>query len=117
VNVLCSVRPLADSFSFPTPISTQDKTGTLTQNKMHVEDAAIYDVTFEVPTLRQQLESAQGLVVENLRQLPAVATICNAAIFEGSSSGSNRIIGDATGKGRHSHITLLNSSHTTRFLF
>ncbi len=66
---------------------------------MHVEDAAIYDVTFEVPTLRQQLESAQGLVVENLRQIPVVATICNAAIFEGSSSGSNRIIGDATGKG------------------
>ena len=66
---------------------------------MHVEDAAIYDVTFELPTLRQQLGSAQGLVVENLRQLPAVGTICNAAIFEGSSSGSNRIIGDATGKG------------------
>jgi sodium/potassium-transporting ATPase subunit alpha len=116
VNVLCSVRPLADSrfeFFFPTLISTQDKTGTLTQNKMHVEDAAIYDVTYEVPTLRQHLESAQGLVVENLRQLPAVATICNAAIFEGPSSDSNRIIGDATGKGpTFAH----NSSHTTRFL-
>ena len=67
---------------------------------MHVEDAAIYDVTFDVPTLRQQLESAEGLVIENLRQLPAVAAICNAAVFEGSSSDSERnVIGDATGKG------------------
>jgi sodium/potassium-transporting ATPase subunit alpha len=66
---------------------------------MHVEDAAIYDVTFDVPTLRQQLESAEGLVIENLRQLPAVAAICNAAVFEGSSSDSKRnVIGDATGK-------------------
>ena len=80
-------------------IRAQDKTGTLTQNKMHVEDAAIYDVTFDLSTLRQQLESAQDLVVENLRQLPAVSAICNAASFEGSPSESGRrIIGDATGK-------------------
>ena len=100
VNVLCSVRPLPEGHFFPTLISAQDKTGTLTQNKMHVEDAAIYDVTFNVPTLRQQLESAEDLVAENLRQLPAVSAICNAASFEGSPSDSKRkIIGDATGKG------------------
>jgi sodium/potassium-transporting ATPase subunit alpha len=80
-------------------IFVQDKTGTLTQNKMHVEDAAIYDTTFTVPTLRERLESAQPLVVENLQQLPAVSAICNAATFEGSPSDSKRnIIGDATGK-------------------
>jgi sodium/potassium-transporting ATPase subunit alpha len=67
---------------------------------MHVEDAAIYDVTLNLSTLRQELESVQDLVAENLRQLPAVSAICNAASFEGSPSESKRrIIGDATGKG------------------
>lgn len=86
-------------FCFPVLISTQDKTGTLTQNKMHVEDAAIYDTAFNFPTLRERLESTQPLVAENLRQLPTVSAICNAAAFEGSPSDSKRnIIGDATGK-------------------
>ena len=99
MNVLCSVRFVVSFFS-PALISAQDKTGTLTQNKMHVEDAAIYDTTFNVPTLSEQLKSAQPLVAENLRQLPTVSAICNAAAFEGSPSDSKRnIIGDATGKG------------------
>jgi sodium/potassium-transporting ATPase subunit alpha len=66
---------------------------------MHIQDAAIYDVTFDVSTLSQQLEPAEDRVVENLRQLPAVSAICNAASFAGSPSESMRnIIGDATGK-------------------
>ena len=106
VNVLCSVCPVFCFFCSSSLIFAQDKTGTLTQNKMHVEDAAIYDSTFNVATLREQLESAQPLVAENLRQLPTVSAICNAAAFEGSPSDMKRnIIGDATGKRTGALIT------------
>jgi hypothetical protein len=73
---------------------------------MHVEDAAIYNTTFNVATLREQLESAQHLVAKNLRQLPTVSAICNAAAFEGSPSDMKRnIIGDATGEETGALIT------------
>jgi sodium/potassium-transporting ATPase subunit alpha len=67
---------------------------------MHVEDAAIYDIKFNVQTLSERLESAENLVAENIRQLSAVSAICNAASFEGSPTDLRRnIIGDATGRG------------------
>ena len=100
VNVLCSVRPfIGGHLFFCVLICKQDKTGTLTQNKMHVEDIGIYDTTYNLSTLNEQLESSPPSVAENLRQLPTVSAICNAAAFEGSPSDSRRnVIGDATGE-------------------
>ncbi|KAI0036987.1 sodium-potassium ATPase [Vararia minispora EC-137] len=82
VNVLCS-----------------DKTGTLTQNRMHVEDASVFDVVYTPDSLKAALESEKETsVIENLCQLSAVAAICNAATFqtETSAKGERLISGDAT---------------------
>ena len=82
---------------------------------MHVEDAAIYDVTFSVSSLRESLDLATHAVLENQRQLATVAALCNAASFEGSPSDSNRKInGDATGEHRPDFIISLQTDHIAR---
>ncbi|KAF9447587.1 sodium-potassium ATPase [Macrolepiota fuliginosa MF-IS2] len=81
VNVLCS-----------------DKTGTLTQNRMHVVDVAVADTTFDSSTFKSAVADATPQVAANLSQVAAVGGLCNSAVFQGDKGdGSERAIaGDAT---------------------
>ncbi|KAI1791319.1 sodium-potassium ATPase [Ganoderma leucocontextum] len=81
VNVLCS-----------------DKTGTLTQNKMHVINVAVNDVEFESETFSATLTDATPEAAANLSQVVAVGGLCNSAIVgAGKEDGSGRsIMGNET---------------------
>jgi hypothetical protein len=75
----------------------QDKTGTLTQNKMHVQDVAFLDARFEVTKFGDRFACRDEDVLQNLRQIPAIGALCNSASFAGTSENSSDVIGDATG--------------------
>ncbi|KAF8811093.1 sodium-potassium ATPase [Phlegmacium glaucopus] len=84
VNVLCS-----------------DKTGTLTQNSMHVENLAILDTEFQSESFRTLLSDAEPDTAGNLLQVVAIGAICNAASFDNSSpldkkTNSKAVSGNAT---------------------
>ena len=82
VNVLCS-----------------DKTGTLTMNRMTVTNAAVLDDEMDATEARDRI--VRGQDDESVRQLAAVAGVCNAAVFDESTMeqpiGLRLINGDATG--------------------
>ncbi|KAH7338220.1 sodium-potassium ATPase [Rhizoctonia solani] len=81
VNVLCS-----------------DKTGTLTQNKMAVQDVAIFDTEYTVMEFRDAANKGEGN--HNLHQMGAVAAVCNSANFasgtEEDPTSVRKVLGDAT---------------------
>ncbi|KAG9084052.1 hypothetical protein FRC06_004254, partial [Ceratobasidium sp. 370] len=93
VNVLCS-----------------DKTGTLTQNKMTVQNVAIFDTEYGVMEFRDAANKGNGN--DNLHQMGAIAAICNSANFEAGTEGQptsiRKIIGDATDS------AILKFAHTMR---
>ena len=77
-------------------------TGTLSQNKMHVQDAAVFDAIFTPSSLMVDIGKASPEIAKNLRQLPTVVAICNAANFDKASAlGERSVIGDATGTSAH----------------
>ncbi|KAG8712443.1 hypothetical protein FRC11_000131 [Ceratobasidium sp. 423] len=92
VNVLCS-----------------DKTGTLTQNKMSVQDVAVFDTEY---TVMEFHDAANREGNSNLHQMGAVAAICNSANFasgtEDEPTNVRKALGDATDS------AILRFAHTMR---
>lgn len=101
--------------------NSQDKTGTLTQNIMHVEDLAIFDSVYESNAFRTVITNSDPPVENNLSQIAAVGAICNAAAFDvDAASGSDEkrvqgkgIVGNATGQ--IFFILILMSQQTSHF--
>jgi sodium/potassium-transporting ATPase subunit alpha len=83
----------------------QDKTGTLTQNIMHVENLAVFDEVYESNMFRSVINNSDMPVASNLSQVAAVGSICNSAVADSSNSEEDRslnrnkgFVGNATGK-------------------
>jgi sodium/potassium-transporting ATPase subunit alpha len=83
VNVICS-----------------DKTGTLTQNRMFVQNAAVLDEEFSTSQARIAFIKGDSTVRRALEQLHVVAGLCNAAQFDAATLNlpisERKINGDAT---------------------
>ena len=83
VNILCS-----------------DKTGTLTQNKMFVQDASILDTEFTTSEAQAAILKEADTTGKALEQVHLIGALCNASQFDASTLNlpvsQRRINGDAT---------------------
>ncbi|CUA71243.1 sodium/potassium-transporting ATPase subunit alpha [Rhizoctonia solani] len=96
-KVLCKSLSIVETLG-SVNILCSDKTGTLTQNKMSVQDVAIFDSEYTVMEFHDAANEGEGN--KNLKQMGAVAAICNSANFasgtEDEPTSIRKVIGDAT---------------------
>ncbi|ORX56789.1 calcium ATPase [Hesseltinella vesiculosa] len=102
-NVLCKVLTTVETLGCVN-ILCSDKTGTLTENKMHVSDVSIFDDQFTAVVARDQFVAhgaSQSGIIRPLALMQIGASLCNGAKFDMSDADKKDVlqmatIGDAT---------------------